>query len=80
MFFIRSSLDKERFPDYPEDALPFRGGYERCGDSIADIADSFELEELFRERPDIGTWIIDEAAFYEERLAYVIRNESLPGW
>jgi thymidine kinase len=77
VFFIRSSLDKERFPDYPEDALPFRGGYERCGDSIADIADSFELENLFREHPEIGTWIIDEAAFYEERLAYVIRNESL---
>jgi thymidine kinase len=77
VFFIRSSLDKERFPDYPEDALPFRGGYERCGESIADIADSFELEKLFREHPDIGTWIIDEAAFYEERLAYVIRNESL---
>ena len=26
--------------------------------------------------PEVGTWIVDEAAFYEERLAYVIQNES----
>ncbi len=76
VFFIRTSLDRERFPDYPDDALPFRGGYERCGDNIAEIDDSFQLETLFGERPEIGTWIIDEAVFYEERLAYVIKNES----
>jgi len=76
VFFIRSSLDRERFPDYPEDALPYRGGYERCGASIADIRDSFELEKLLCEHPDIGTWIVDEAAFYEERMAYVIKNAS----
>ena len=27
VFVVRSSLDKARFPDYPDDALAFRGGY-----------------------------------------------------
>jgi thymidine kinase len=76
VFFIRSRLDRERFPDYPKDALAHRGGYERCGNRIAEIADSFELEELIRRNPASGTWIIDEAAFYDERLAYVVRRES----
>ena len=76
VFFIRTSLDRERFPDYPSDALPYRGGYERCGQSIAEIQDSFDLEQVIRRNPQVGTWIIDEAAFYEERLAYVVENES----
>jgi len=76
VFFIRSLLDRERFPQYPRDALPFRGGYERCGDNIADIRDSFELEALLARRPEVGTWIVDEASFYEERLAYVVANDS----
>jgi len=76
VFFIRSTLDRQRFPDYPQDALPFRGGYERCGDRIADIESSFDLERLFEKHPEIGTWIIDEAAFYEERLAYIVNHES----
>lgn len=76
VFFIRSSLDRTRFPDYPPDALPFRGGYERCGENIAEIKDSFALEEIIRRNPDAGTWIIDEASFYEERLAYVVEKES----
>ncbi len=76
VFFIRTSLDRERFPDYPSDALPYRGGYERCGQSIAEIQDSFDLEEVIGRNPHVGTWIIDEANFYEERLAYVIENES----
>jgi thymidine kinase len=76
VFFIRSMLDKERFPDYPDDALPYRNGYERCGDYTADIRDSFELETVIAGHPEVGTWIIDEAAFYEERLAYVVENDS----
>lgn len=76
VFFIRPTIDRQRFPDCPEDSLPYRGGYVRCGDRIAEIPDSFELEQLLQKHPDIGTWIIDEAAFYEERLAYVIRRES----
>jgi thymidine kinase len=76
VFFIRSTLDRDRFPDYPEDALPFRGGYEKCGECVADIRTSFDLEVLFEKHPEIGTWIIDEAAFYEERIAYVMHRES----
>jgi thymidine kinase len=76
VFFIRSALDRKRFPDYPEDALAYRGGYERCGDNIAEIQDSFGLEEVIRDHREVGTWIIDEASFYDERLAYVIRRES----
>lgn len=76
LFFVRSRLDRSRFPDYPNDALAYRGGYERCGDRIAAVQDSFELERLVAEHPEIGTWIVDEAAFYDERIAYLMRNES----
>ncbi len=77
VFFIRTALDRGRFPGYPADALPYRGGYERCGGSIAEIADSFDLERVMKANPGVGTWIIDEASFYEERLAYVVENDSL---
>ncbi|MBN2049620.1 MAG: thymidine kinase, partial [Spirochaetales bacterium] len=76
VFFIRSLLDRQRFSDYPEDALAYRGGYERCGEHIACIRDSFELEKVLSRHGDVGTWIIDEASFYDERLAYVVRSES----
>jgi len=75
-FFVRYSLDKSRFADYPDDALAFRGGYERCGKNIATISNSFDLEDEIRRHPHIGTWIIDEAAFYDERLAYLVKRES----
>ena len=77
VFFIRTLLDDARFPEYPEDALAYRGGYVRCGENIARIKDSFALEQVMRDYPDVGTWIIDEASFYDERLAYVVRNASL---
>jgi len=76
VFFIRSLLDADRFQDYPDDALAYRGGYERCGDQIARIKDSFALEEVLRDNPTTGTWIIDEASFYDERLVYVVKNAS----
>ena len=76
VFFIRSLLDAQRFAEYPDDALAYRGGYERCGSSIARINDSFAMEQILEDNPDIGTWIIDEASFYDERLVYVIRNAS----
>jgi thymidine kinase len=76
VFFIRSLLDTGRFPEYPDDALAFRGGYERCGHNIAKIKDSFSLEEVLKDNPEVGTWIIDEASFYDERLVYVVRNAS----
>jgi thymidine kinase len=76
VFFIRTALDAKRFPHYPTDALPYRGGYVRCGGNIAEIADSFALERIIADNPGVGTWIIDEAAFYEERLAYVVEDAS----
>ncbi|HET6450095.1 MAG TPA: thymidine kinase [Spirochaetia bacterium] len=76
VFFIRSALDTKRFPDYPPDALPYRGGYVRCGKNIAEIADSFDLERVMADNPEAGTWVIDEASFYEERLAYVVERAS----
>jgi thymidine kinase len=76
VFFIRAALDTTRFPDYPPDALPYRGGYVRCGKNIAEIADSFDLERVMAANPEAGTWVIDEASFYEERLAYVVQNAS----
>jgi len=76
VFVVRSRLDEQRFTEYPEDALAYRGGYERCGESIARISNSFDLERLIRDNPSYGTWIIDEASFYDERLAYVVGRES----
>ncbi|MDX9898424.1 MAG: thymidine kinase [Spirochaetia bacterium] len=76
MHFVRFGIDKERFKDYPEDALPYRGGYEHCGDDISQAGDSFALESIMAEHPKAGTWILDEASFYDERVAYLIRNES----
>ena len=76
VFFVRSALDEQRFPEYPQDALAYRSGYERLGSSIAKIRNSFELEQLLNDNLDVGTWIIDEASFYEERLAYVVRQAS----
>jgi len=76
MHFVRFGIDQERFKEYPDDALPYRGGYERCGESISHAADSFGLETVMAEHPDAGTWILDEASFYDERVAYLIRNES----
>ncbi len=76
VFVVRSHLDSVRFTSYPDDALAYRGGYERCGENIAHIGTSFDLEELLRTHPEHGTWIIDEASFYDERLAYVVNRES----
>jgi thymidine kinase len=76
VFFIRSALDMQRFPHYPKDALPYRGGFVQCGKNIAEITDSFDLERVIEANPRAGTWVIDEAAFYEERLAYVVERAS----
>ncbi len=76
VFVVRSSLDGARFPGYPEDALAFRGGYERCGEMIGKARDSFALESLIAENPSAGTWIVDEASFYDERIAYLMADES----
>ncbi len=77
VFFIRSYLDGSRFEKYPDDALAFRSGYIRCGENIARIRDSFDFEKVVQDHPNIGTYIIDEASFFDERLAYVVRNLSV---
>lgn len=76
VFFVRSEIDAQRFSEYPDDALSYRNGYIRCGSNIAKIRDSFGLEEVLRDNPTVGTFIIDEASFFDERLAYVVRNHS----
>ena len=77
VFFSRSELDGARFSEYPDDALCYRGGYIRCGDNIARIRDSFGLERVLADNPTVGTFIIDEGSFFDERLAYVVRNHSV---
>lgn len=77
VFFIRSELDRVRFQDYPEDALAYRSGFVHCGENIAFISNSFGLEEVIKAHPEVGTYIIDEASFFDERLVYVVRNWSL---
>lgn len=77
VFFVRSRLDRRRFTDYPPDALAYRGGYERLGESIAEVSDSFELEAIIEAHPEVGTWVIDEASFYDERTAYAIQRLSI---
>ncbi len=74
VFFVRSQLDKKRFPGYPPDALAFRSGYEKLGEQIASVSDTWELEGLIEAQKKFGTWIIDEASFYEERIAYLIQR------
>ena len=76
VFFIRSEIDGARFSNYPEDALCYRNGYVSCGENIAKIRDSFGLERVLNDHPTVGTFIIDEASFFDERLAYVVRNHS----
>lgn len=76
VFVVRVALDKSRFPDYPDDALAYRGGYERCGNRIGTAKDSFSLEMLIAENPEVGTWVIDEAAFFDERVAYLMKDEA----
>lgn len=77
VFFIRTVIDGARFTDYPDDALAYRSGYVRCGENIARVRDSFDFEQVLKDNPTVGTFIIDEASFFDERLAYVARNWAL---
>ncbi len=72
VFYVRSKIDDKRFEDYPKNSIAYRSGYITPGDNIASIADSFELEKILQDNPTVGTWIIDEAEFFDERLVYVI--------
>lgn len=77
VFFVRTDLDSTRFTDNPTDALSFRGGYVRCGQNIARVKDSFDFEKVLLDNPTVGTFIVDEASFFDERLAYVARNYAI---
>lgn len=77
VFFLRNNLDEDRFKDTPPDALVYRSGFVHCGDNIAFVKDSFDMEEVINENDKCGTFIIDEASFFDERLVYVARNFSL---
>jgi len=72
VFYIRSKIDDKRFREYPPNSIAYRGGYVVPGNNIASIQDSFELEAVFEKNPTVGTWIIDEVEFFDERIAYVI--------
>jgi thymidine kinase len=72
VFYIRSKIDDKRFKEYPPNSIAYRGGYVVPGNNIASIRDSFELETVFEKNPTVGTWIIDEVEFFDERIAYVI--------
>ncbi len=72
VFYIRSKIDDKRFAEYPANSIAYRGGYVVPGNNIATIEGSFELEKVFESNPTVGTWIIDEIEFFDERIAYVI--------
>ena len=73
VYFIRSRMEERRFPEAPKNAIVYRGGYKEI-ENITSINSSFELEKVIDKHPEVGTWIIDEAGFYDERLAYVVEN------
>ena len=74
VFYIRSKIDDKRFAEYPANSIAYRSGYVVPGDNIASIEDSFELEKVIEDNPTVGTWIIDEVEFFDERIAYVIAH------
>jgi thymidine kinase len=76
VFYVRSRIDDKRFEEYPTNSIAYRGGYVAPGDNIASIGDSFDLEAVLESNPTVGTWIIDEAEFFDERIAYVIAQHA----
>lgn len=76
VFFIKPGLDTRQFQDCPAGSMTYRGGVEDLNGQIAGVADSFSLEKLLKEHPEVGTWIIDEASFFDERLVYLMTQES----
>ncbi|MFW6181530.1 MAG: thymidine kinase [Spirochaetota bacterium] len=74
VFYIRSGMDRKRFMDYPPNCLAYRDGYVEVGSDIATVDDSFQLEEVLSAHPGTGTWIVDEAEFFDERIAYVVEQ------
>ncbi len=77
VFYIRNFFDKRRFQDYPENVIPYRGGGKDKIDEIGFASNSFDIENLIASNPSFGTFIIDEACFYDERLIFVLNKISL---
>lgn len=76
VFYVRSKIDDKRFKEYPAKTMAYRGGYVELGGNIASISDSFELEKVLLDNPTMGTWIVDEVEFFDERIAYVIARRA----
>ena len=76
VFYVRSKIDDKRFKEYPAKTMAYRGGYVELGDNTASISDSFELEKVLLDNPTMGTWIVDEVEFFDERIAYVIARRA----
>lgn len=76
VFYVRSKIDDKRFEDSPTKAIAYRGGHVELGNNLASISDSFGLEKVFEENPTVGTWIVDEVEFFDERIAYVIARRA----
>ncbi len=74
VIYCRSALDLSRFEQYPKDMLVSRAGVERMGDELVITRNSFDIESLIDRNSQVGTWIIDEAGFYDDRLAFVIEH------
>ncbi len=76
VFYVRSKIDDKRFEGSPTNAIAYRGGHVELGNNIASISDSFGLEKVFEDNPTVGTWIVDEVEFFDERIAYVIARRA----
>jgi thymidine kinase len=76
VFYVRSKIDDKRFKGSPTKSIAYRGGHVELGNNIASISDSFGLERIFEDNPAVGTWIVDEVEFFDERIAYVIARRA----
>jgi thymidine kinase len=76
VFYVRSKIDDKRFEESPMKSIAYRGGHVELGNNIASISDSFGLEEVFADNTNVGTWIVDEVEFFDERIAYVITRQA----
>jgi len=76
VFYIRSKIDDKRFEDTPTQSIAYRGGHVELGSQTTSISDSFGLEAAFKKNTTVGTWIVDEVEFFDERIAYVIARRA----
>ena len=76
VFYVRSKIDDKRFEESPAKSIAYRGGHVELGNNIASISDSFGLEKVFANNASVGTWIVDEVEFFDERIAYVIARRA----